>query len=116
MFDARVIPLVPLGLVEFGDPERVVVFDNNLGARAAHGRAGEKKLFNLRLDPYERADITSNTYYDWLLDHLYFIFFAQTIAADFVQTLKEFPPAQHAASFTIDDAMAKMSEAGSGTH
>jgi len=26
-------------------------------------------MFNLRLDPYERADMTSNTYYDWLLDH-----------------------------------------------
>ncbi len=27
------------------------------------------KIFNLRTDPYERADITSNTYYDWLIDH-----------------------------------------------
>jgi hypothetical protein len=27
------------------------------------------KLFNLRTDPYERADVTSNTYYDWLIDH-----------------------------------------------
>ena len=27
------------------------------------------KIFNLRTDPYERADITSNTYYDWMLDH-----------------------------------------------
>lgn len=25
------------------------------------------KIFNLRHDPYERADITSNTYYDWML-------------------------------------------------
>ena len=29
------------------------------------------KIFNLRTDPYERADITSNTYYDWLLDHAF---------------------------------------------
>ena len=29
------------------------------------------KIFNLRTDPYERADITSNTYYDWLIDHVY---------------------------------------------
>jgi arylsulfatase A-like enzyme len=27
------------------------------------------KFFNLRTDPYERADITSNTYWDWVLDH-----------------------------------------------
>ena len=33
------------------------------------------KLFNLRTDPYERADITSNTYYDWMLDRV-FVFIA----------------------------------------
>ena len=31
------------------------------------------KLFNLRTDPFERADITSNTYYDWLLENDYLI-------------------------------------------
>ena len=31
------------------------------------------KIFNLRTDPYERADITSNTYYDWLLDHAWVV-------------------------------------------
>jgi arylsulfatase len=35
------------------------------------------KLFNLRTDPYERADITSNTYYDWFLDHAFFLVPAQ---------------------------------------
>ena len=35
------------------------------------------KLFNLRTDPYERADITSNTYYDWLIDHIYLFVPAQ---------------------------------------
>ena len=34
-------------------------------------------IFNLRLDPYERADITSNTYYDWLLDHAFMLVPAQ---------------------------------------
>ena len=34
------------------------------------------KLFNLRTDPYERADITSNTYWDWLIDRLYLMFSA----------------------------------------
>ncbi|MER8442879.1 arylsulfatase [Mesorhizobium sp. M1066] len=72
------------------------------------------KIFNLRTDPYERADITSNTYYDWLLHNMYFIFVAQTAAAKFVETFKEFPRAQAPGSFSLDDAMAKMAEASSG--
>ena len=72
------------------------------------------KLFNLRTDPFERADITSNTYYDWFIDHAYMIFAAQAIVATFLATFKEFPPRQKAASFTIDQAMEKMSDAASG--
>ena len=72
------------------------------------------KLFNLRTDPYERADITSNTYYDWLLDHIPQVLAAQAIVLPFLETFKEFPPRQKAASFTIDQALAKMSEAASG--
>jgi len=69
------------------------------------------KLFNLRTDPYERADITSNTYYDWLLDHVFILAPAQSIVAQFLATFKEFPPRQKAASFTIDQVMEKL-EAG----
>jgi arylsulfatase len=72
------------------------------------------KLFNLRTDPFERADITSNTYYDWLVDHVPQVLAAQAIVVPFLETFKEFPPRQKAASFTIDQALAKMSEAGSG--
>ena len=72
------------------------------------------KLFNLRTDPFERADITSNTYYDWFLHHDYIIFAAQAIVAQFAATFKEFPPRQKAASFTIDQALSKMAEAASG--
>ena len=38
------------------------------------------KLFNLRTDPFEYADITSNTYYDWLMHHDFFVFYATAIA------------------------------------
>jgi len=69
------------------------------------------KIFNLRTDPYEFAPVTSNSYYDWMLHNAYFIFAAQTIAAKFAETFKEFPAVQKPNSFTIDDAMAKMSEA-----
>lgn len=72
------------------------------------------KIFNLRTDPYEFADVTSNTYYDWMLHNDYFILAAQAVAGKFVETFKEFPPIQRPGSFTIDDAMAKMSDATAG--
>jgi arylsulfatase len=72
------------------------------------------KLFNLRTDPYEFADVTSNTYYDWMLHNDYFIFAAQAGAAMFAATFKDFPPVQRPGSFTIDDAISKMADAGAG--
>ncbi len=62
-------------------------------------------LYNLRTDPYERASITSNTYWDWYIDHVFLLLPAQAFVADFLSTFKEFPPRQKAASFTIDDAL-----------
>jgi arylsulfatase A-like enzyme len=74
------------------------------------------KLFNLRTDPFERADRTSNTYWDWYLSKGYLIMGAQSIVSSFLTTFKEFPPRQKAASFTIEQAMEKMEQslAGSG--
>jgi arylsulfatase len=72
------------------------------------------KLYNLRTDPFERADITSNTYYDWFLDHDYLALAAQSIVVQLVETFKDFPPRQKAASFTIDQALAKMADAAAG--
>jgi arylsulfatase len=74
------------------------------------------KLYNLRTDPFERADITSNTYYDWLIDHGSLVLAAQAVVAPFLATFKDFPPRQKAASFTIDQALVKMTEAASGAH
>jgi arylsulfatase len=67
------------------------------------------KLFHLKRDPYERADITSNTYYDWVLDRAFVIYGAQALVAGFMQTFQEFPPRQKAASFTVDQALDKLS-------
>jgi arylsulfatase A-like enzyme len=72
------------------------------------------KLFNLRTDPFERADVTSNTYYDWFLDHAFLCVPAQKYVGDFLATFKEFPPRQKAASFTVDQVMEKL-EAGIGS-
>ena len=74
------------------------------------------KIFNLRMDPYERADITSNTYYDWLLDHAYVLVPAQTVVGQFLTTFQEFPPSQKSASFSIDQVMDKLREGATGSH
>jgi arylsulfatase len=68
------------------------------------------KLFNLRTDPFERADITSNTYYEWILENAYIILAATAIVTPFLETFKEFQPRQMAAGFTIDQALQKLIE------
>lgn len=68
------------------------------------------KLYDLHADPFERADVTSNTYYDWLLDHAYIFYGAQAYVAKYLETFKDFPPSQRAASFTIDQAMDKLKQ------
>jgi arylsulfatase len=72
------------------------------------------KLYNLRTDPFEFADVTSNTYWDWYLSKAYLLLAAQAMVADFLGTFKDFPPRQKAASFTIDQALEKMADATSG--
>jgi arylsulfatase len=66
------------------------------------------KLFNLRTDPFERADITSNTYYDWVLDHLFLFIPAQAYVAQMLETFKEFPPRQEPPSFSVNQVMEKL--------
>ena len=70
------------------------------------------KLFNLRTDPYERADITSNTYYDWFIDHVFLLVPAQAYVGQFLATFKEFPQRQKADSFNLDSVLRKMQEGG----
>ena len=65
-------------------------------------------MFNLRRDPYERAEITSNTYYDWMIDRIYLLVPAQRYVGDFLQTFKEFPPRQKAATFSLDQVIEKL--------
>jgi len=69
-------------------------------------------IFNLRRDPYERAEITSNTYFDWLLDRAYLLVPAQTYVGKFLATFQEFPPRQKAASFSLDQVMEKLTPSG----
>ncbi|WP_171235039.1 arylsulfatase [Ruegeria sp. HKCCA6837] len=65
-------------------------------------------ITNLRRDPFERAHVTSNTYYDWMLDRVFFLVPAQQFVARFLATFEEFPPRQRPASFSIDQVMEQM--------
>jgi arylsulfatase len=71
-------------------------------------------ILNLRRDPYERAPITSNTYYDWLLDRAYLLVPAQTYVGGFMSTFVEYPPRQKAASFSLEQVMEKLEEGYDG--
>ncbi len=71
-------------------------------------------IFNLRTDPYEKAQITSNTYYDWMFRRVYLLVPAQAFVGEFLSTFKEFPPRQKSASFSLDQVIEKMTAASSG--
>jgi hypothetical protein len=60
------------------------------------------KVFNLRMNPYKRADIVSDQYDDWLAKNGYLIFDVGIRAAAFLETFVRYPPNQEAASFSID--------------
>ncbi|RDV24039.1 arylsulfatase [Alteromonas aestuariivivens] len=62
-------------------------------------------IFNLRRDPYEKAELTSNTYYDWLLDRAFLLVPAQAYVGNFLESFKEYPPRQKAASFSVEQVM-----------
>ena len=71
------------------------------------------KMFNLRRDPFERADENSNTYWDWLISHAYIIYGMQAIVAGQIKEFEAFPPRQKPASFNLDAVMRQLEEAHS---
>jgi hypothetical protein len=62
-------------------------------------------LYNLRTDPYEKATITSNTYWDWYVDHVFLIAPSLKLVGDFLATFKEYPPRQKPSTATVDQAI-----------
>jgi arylsulfatase A-like enzyme len=62
------------------------------------------KLFNLRMDPFERADTVSDQYYDWFAKNDYLLVKGQLKAAAFLETFVDYPPSQRPASFNIEGA------------
>src|SRR3546814_16728966 len=73
------------------------------------------KMFNLRTDPYEFADITSNGYWDWIFDHVYLLVPAQALVGQFLQSFKDYPPRQKAASFNLSAVLEKIRQGASGS-
>ncbi len=72
------------------------------------------KMYNLRMDPFERADITSNTYYEWLIRHAFLLVPAQGLAAKFLATFNDYPPRQKPASFNLEEVVEKLQKPGGG--
>lgn len=70
-------------------------------------------LFNLRRDPFEKAQHNANTYNDWFLDHAFIIVPIQGLAAQFLQTMKDYPPSQSPGSFNLTKIEAQL-RAGAG--
>jgi len=69
------------------------------------------KLFNLRTDPYERADTGSNTYWEWKLSRSFLLYPMKDIVGGFLQTFVDYPPRMEADSFTIDQVLEKLEAA-----
>ncbi len=59
-------------------------------------------LFNLRRDPFERAQHNSNTYHDWMIDRAYVLGPMQMVASKFLMTMKEFPPSQTPGDWSLE--------------
>ena len=70
------------------------------------------KLFNLRTDPFERADTDSNNYNTWWIRRVFAMVPAQTFVGEYIETFKEFPPRQKPSKFNVDDALSAMKSAG----
>jgi arylsulfatase len=70
-------------------------------------------LFNLRRDPFEKAQHNSNTYNDWFIDRVFVIVPIQALAARFLQTMRDYLPSQPPASFNLS-AIERTLEAGMG--
>jgi arylsulfatase A-like enzyme len=75
------------------------------------------KMFNLRRDPFERADENSNTYWDWVISHAYLLYGMQSLVTHQIEAFKKFPPRQKPASFNLDAVLATIQDAsGSSNH
>jgi arylsulfatase A-like enzyme len=71
-------------------------------------------IMNLRRDPFELAEINSNTYLDWMVDHVPQLYLMQAVVAGEIANFAKFPPRQKPASFNLDAVLAQISSHGKG--
>ena len=74
------------------------------------------KMFNLRRDPFERADDNSNTYWDWIFDHAFLIYQMQAVVGSQIENFAKYPPRQKAAAFNLDAVMKNLEDVGGGAN
>ena len=74
------------------------------------------KMFHLRRDPFERADENSNTYWDWVISHIYIIYMMQDVVAREIREFRNYPPRQKPASFNLDAVLRTLEDAGGGAN
>ena len=68
------------------------------------------KFFNLRRDPFERADENSNTYYDWIISHAFLVYGMQALVAQQIEAFTKYPPRQKPAAFNLDEVMRNLEQ------
>jgi arylsulfatase len=71
-------------------------------------------LFNLRRDPFEKAQHHANIYHDWFLERPFVILPMQQLAGKFLMTMKEYPPSQTPGSLNLEKVQRMIEEAASG--
>ncbi len=71
-------------------------------------------LFNLRRDPFEKAQHNSNTYNDWFLDRAYVLLPMQQLAGKFLKTMTDYPPSQTPGSFNLKKVQEQIEDAARG--
>lgn len=72
------------------------------------------KIFDLRMDPFERADIDSNNYMRWWTRHAFLLVFAQQYVAPTLESVREFPPRQRPATFTMEQVLEALEQGQGG--
>ncbi|MEM9328455.1 MAG: arylsulfatase, partial [Bacteroidota bacterium] len=72
-------------------------------------------IFDLRMDPFEKASVDANAYYEWLERVAQFLAVpAQAYAGDMIATFKDYPPRQRPSKFNLDDVMSDLTRVGEG--
>ncbi|MCA9042576.1 MAG: arylsulfatase, partial [Planctomycetaceae bacterium] len=71
-------------------------------------------LFNLRRDPFEKAQHNSNTYNDWFMDRAFVLVPMQQLAGKFLMTMQDYPPSQTPGSFNLEKVQKQIENATRG--